>query len=94
MNEGIIGGGLVIIILLMTTILSRINSLENQVKSLRGIVNQVAKQVDVPENPINDRLRELLKEGKDVQAVKEAREAMGLSLIEAKQYVDELKRKN
>lgn len=94
MNEGIIGGGLVIIILLMTTILSRINSLENQVKNLRGIVNQVAKQVDVPENPINDRLRELLKEGKDVQAVKEAREAMGLSLIEAKQYVDELKRKN
>ncbi|TSJ63524.1 hypothetical protein FPQ13_09135 [Allobacillus salarius] len=35
-------------------------------------------------------MRVLLKEGKEVQAVKEVRQAFGLSLLEAKQYVDGL----
>lgn len=91
MNEWIIMGGLVVIIILLITVFSgRINSLENQVKSLRDRVNQVANQVEVPEHPINERLRELLKEGQQIKAIKEAREALGLSLVEAKRYVDGL----
>ena len=91
MNEFIIIGGLVVIILvLITTVSSKLNSLETQIKSMKFTLDQVAKQVDVPEHPISEKLRRLLKEGKGVQAVKEARQVLGLSLLEAKQYVDDL----
>ena len=91
MNEFIIIGGLVVIILvLITTVSSKLNSLETQIKSMKFTLDQVAKQVDVPEHPINEKLRRLLKEGKGVQAVKEARQVLGLSLLEEKQYVDDL----
>ncbi|MBY7144069.1 hypothetical protein KFZ56_13635 [Virgibacillus sp. NKC19-3] len=72
-------------------LLHRIDKLEGRIKGMRYRLDQVAKQVDVPEPPINDELRELIKEGEEVRAVKEAREALGLSLVEGKQYVDALK---
>ena len=91
MNEFIIIGGLVaIIFVLVTTVSSKLNSLETRIKSLKFTLDQVANQVDVPEHPINEKLRRLLKEGKGAQAVKEARQVLGLSLLEAKQYVDDL----
>jgi len=97
LNEFIIIGGLAVIIFLLITtvstvftVSSRLNSLETRVKSLKFTLDQVAKQVEVPEHPINDKLRKLLEEGKNVQAVKEARQVLGLSLLEAKQYVDGL----
>lgn len=80
----------IIIFLFITTVSSKLNSLETRVKSLKVTLDQVANQVDVPEQPINDKLRKLLKEGKEVKAVKEARKVLGLSLLEAKQYVDKL----
>lgn len=96
MNEsmiaaGIVIGGLVIIIfMLITTVTTKLNSLETQIKSLKFTLDQVANQVEVPEHPINDELRKMLKEGKEVKAIKEARQILGLSLLEAKQYVDKL----
>lgn len=91
LTERIVIGGLVVIVfLLVTTVSSKINSLETRIKSLKFTLDQVAKHVDVPEHPINEKLRNLLKEGKEVQAVKEARQGLGLSLLEAKQYVDGL----
>ena len=96
MNEsmitaGIVIGGLVIIIfMLITTVATKLNTLETQVKSLKFTLDQVANQVEVPEHPINDELRKMLEEGKEVKAVKEARQVLGLSLLEAKQYVDKL----
>ena len=96
MNElmitaGIVIGGLVIIIfMLITTVTPKLNSLETQIKSLKFTLDQVANQVEVPEHPINDKLRKMLKEGKEVKAIKEARQVFGLSLLEAKQYVDKL----
>ena len=91
MNEFIVIGGLVVIIfMLITTVSSKFNSLEARVKSLKFTLDQVAKQVEVPEHPINDELRKLLKEGKKVQAIKEARQVLGLSLLEAKHYIDGL----
>lgn len=86
----VIGAMVIIIFLLITTVSSKLNSLETRVKSLKVTLDQVANQVDVPEQPINDKLRKLLKEGKEVKAVKEARQVLGLSLLEAKQYVDKL----
>ena len=89
--EGIgIGGVVIIIFMLITTVSSKLNSLETRVKNLKFTLDQVANQVDVPEPPINDKLRKLLKEGKEVKTVKEARQVLGLSLLEAKQYIDKL----
>ncbi|WP_373893328.1 hypothetical protein [Virgibacillus sp. CBA3643] len=80
-----------ILLLVIMYLLHRIDKLEGRIKGMRYRLDQVAKQVDVPEPPINDELRKLIKEGEDVKAVKEAREALGLSLVEGKQYVDALK---
>lgn len=91
LSEFIIIGGLVVIIFfLVTTISNKLNSLETRVKSLQFTLDRVANQVKVPEHPINEKLRGLLEEGKGIQAVKEARQVLGLSLLEAKQYVDAL----
>ncbi len=70
---------------------SRINKIDNNIKGIKYTLDQISKQVDVPENPINTELRQLLNGGNDVKAVKRAREALGFSLLEAKQYVDSLK---
>lgn len=47
--------------------------------------------MELTENPINDELRKLIKDGKDIKAVKKARETLGLSLLEGKEYIDKLK---
>lgn len=84
-----------IVVLLMLLIciysLSTISKLNSRVKSLEYTLQQISKQFDVPENPINNELRQLLKGGNDVKAVKKARETLGLSLTEAKKYIDVLK---
>ena len=91
LNEFIIIGGLAVIIFFLgTTVSSKLNSLEARVKSLQFTLERVANQVNVPEHPINEKLQGWLKEGKDIQAVKEAKQVLGLSLLEVKQYVDAL----
>ncbi|MEC2056195.1 hypothetical protein I6J18_01365 [Peribacillus psychrosaccharolyticus] len=85
--EYIILGVLLVIIFMLY---DKLTKLEMRFKSMKATLDQIALQVEIPEHPINDELRKLLKEGKDVQAVKKAREVLGLSLLEAKQYVDAL----
>lgn len=87
---------IVIIILLLAVgyLLTMISKLESQLKGIKYTLHQVAKKVDIPEYPINDHLRQLIKEGKDVEAVKVARETLGLSLIDGKHYIDALKKEN
>ena len=81
----------VALILFCLYLLSTVNKLNSRVKGLEYTLEQMSKQVDVPENPINDELRQMLIEGNDVKAVKKVRETLGLSLIEGKQYIDVLK---
>ena len=88
--EIIIIGLVVVIFLLITNVLAKLESLSTRVKRLEYTLGQVAQQVEVPEHPVNDELRKLKQEGKQVEAVKKAREVLGLSLLEAKQYVDGL----
>ncbi len=66
------------------------SSLSGRMKSMHNQLNRMAQHMDLPEHPIIDELRELMKEGKMVEAVKKAREEFGLSLLEAKEYVDGL----
>jgi ribosomal protein L7/L12 len=42
------------------------------------------------EEEVKDELKQLVKDGENVKAVKKAREHFGFSLLEAKQYVDSL----
>ena len=67
------------------------NKLEGRIKRIQYTLDQVTKQSGLPENPINNELRKLIKEGEDVKAIKKARETLGLSLIEGKEYIDKLK---
>lgn len=69
----------------------RVMTIQEQLKGLTYKIDRIASKVEVPENPINENLRDLLEDGKDVEAVKLARETLGLSLIEGKEYVDALK---
>ena len=68
--------------------------LNERVKGIRYTLDLIAQKIDIPENPINDELRELINNGEDVLAVKKARETLGLSLLKGKQYVDALKLEN
>ncbi len=83
-------GLVVVIFLLVTNVLAKLENISTRVKRLEYTLGQVAQQVEVPEHPVNDQLRKLKQEGKQVEAVKKAREVLGLSLLEAKQYVDSL----
>ncbi|GAB3068597.1 hypothetical protein [Virgibacillus ainsalahensis] len=70
---------------------SKLDKLEGRIKGMQYTLDQLAKQSGISENPINDDLRKLIKDGKDVKAVKKARETLGLSLVEGKEYIDKLK---
>lgn len=70
---------------------TRVNKISGRVKGMNETLNYVAKEMKLPESPINNEIRMLLKEGSDIKAVKAARENLGFSLLEAKQYVDALK---
>ena len=72
-------------------LLSEVTKLNHRVKGLQSKLDQIAIHTGVPELPVNDELQQLLNEGKDIEAVKRARETLGLSLVEAKQYIDALK---
>ncbi|RKL67223.1 hypothetical protein CR203_11990 [Salipaludibacillus neizhouensis] len=66
-------------------------TLEGRIRGLKYSLDQLKNQTVMSENPVDEELRELIEEGKDVKAVKKARETLGLSLLEGKRYIDKLK---
>ena len=70
--------------------IQRIQSLEAKVKHLQATLDQISEPDSRPEPAVHDELRTLIQQGNTVAAVKRARETMGLSLLEAKQYIDKL----
>ena len=70
--------------------IQRIQSLEAKVKFLQSTLDQISGPDSRPEPAVNDELRTLIQQGNTTAAVKRVRETMGLSLLEAKQYVDRL----
>ena len=68
--------------------------IEGRTKRIQFTLDQLTQQSGLPENPINDELRKLIKDGEDVKAIKKARETLGLSLLEGKEYIDKLKSEN
>ena len=85
-----------IVICLLITFLAvflfiKLNESKHQMKVMQHKLDRLADQSGSAESPVNDDLRKLIKEGRDVKAVKMAREAFGMSLVEGKQYIDRLK---
>ncbi|MDV2682866.1 hypothetical protein RYX56_00615 [Alkalihalophilus lindianensis] len=72
-------------------LLFSVNSIYNRVKSTEAKIDRIAKKLGVSNSPLDEELRALLKAGKDVEAVKVARDELGLSLVEGKKYVDSLR---
>lgn len=69
----------------------KLEKLEGRMKRIQYTLDQLTKQYGLLENPINNELRELIKDREDVKAIKKARETLGLSLLEGKNYIDKLK---
>ncbi|AMX00035.1 hypothetical protein [Rummeliibacillus stabekisii] len=85
---------IIILFLIALNLWTKVDSLEGRIKGLQYTLKQLTKQSGLPENPVNAALRKLIKEGEDIKAIKKARETLGLSLLEGKEYIDKLKEEN
>lgn len=81
----------VVLLATIAYLLIIISKMDDRIKGIKNSLDQMRKLMDLPEDPINDELRQLIQEGNDVKAIKKAREALGLSLLEGKKYVDDLR---
>ena len=79
------------LILYMFLLTSKIDSLQKHITRMNSNLFKIAKQVGVPQEPLDDELRSLKEKGEKIKAIKKLRESTGLGLIEAKNYVDNLK---
>ncbi|CEG22421.1 hypothetical protein BN1080_01349 [Planococcus massiliensis] len=91
MNILIVGVVLAAMLLLYASVNERFKTMEKQMAAMRKTIDALRKGGPVEDPKVDAELRELLAQGKDVQAVKLAREYLGLSLLDAKNYVDSLK---
>ncbi|GKU24983.1 50S ribosomal protein L7/L12 [Clostridium folliculivorans] len=74
--------------LLLSTILSSINQLQNDVKRTNEILIRIAKQIGVPETSVDDEIESLILEGKKIKAIKVYRQSTRSGLKEAKEHID------
>lgn len=79
---------------LVLYLLSTVIRLDGQIKSMKHTLDQISKSVDIPESPIDPEIKRLINENNDIKAIKRARELFGFTLLEGKQYIDNLKSRN
>ncbi|WP_186576571.1 hypothetical protein [Aquibacillus kalidii] len=72
------------------SLIGKLSGFEDRLQHVEHTFDQIGKERKLLDDPINDELRLLLLEGKDVAAVKKVREAFGFSIMEAKKYIDNL----
>jgi DNA-binding Lrp family transcriptional regulator len=84
---------IIIGIMLLSSILTGIQQLRNDSKRTIKILGEIAKQIGVPETPVDDEINNLVVEGKKIKAIKMYRQATGLGLKEAKENIDLLSEK-
>ncbi|ACD51116.1 50S ribosomal protein L7/L12 [Clostridium botulinum] len=74
---------------LLMWIVSNISQMKNDISRININLNKIANQVGVP-NTINDEIKNLILEGKKVEAIKKYRIITGIGLKEAKEYIGSL----
>lgn len=84
----------VVFFVIVIYLLTKISKMEHRILAMQKTIDQLTSKVKLPEPAINKELRQLIKDGKDVEAIRQARNEFGLSLVEGKQYVDKLKSGN
>ncbi|MCM3570523.1 ribosomal protein L7/L12 [Neobacillus mesonae] len=82
----------ILIVIFGVSILNKLNRIEQQISGTKKtVIDQDLKQIEMEDSLIEEEIRQLLLDGKKIKAVKRVRERTGLSLVEAKQYVDHFK---
>lgn len=81
----------IVFFIIVIYLLTKISKLEHRIRAMQKTIDQLTSKVKLPEPAINKELRQLVKDGKEVEAIRQARNEFGLSLAEGKQYVDKLK---
>jgi ribosomal protein L7/L12 len=80
-------------IAVLISIESNITRLRKDIKHLNITLEKIAKQIGVLDSDKDDidvQLKDLLKEGKKIEAIKKYRAVEGIGLKEAKEYIDVL----
>ncbi|SHI16124.1 MULTISPECIES: ribosomal protein L7/L12 [Sporanaerobacter] len=92
--ENILYMGLIILFIILS---SSINALESNQKRIESKLDRIMEHLGLPEpsreyisDELKSELSELVMENKKVEAIKRLREATGMGLKEAKDYVDSL----
>ncbi|WP_409293925.1 hypothetical protein V1498_12035 [Peribacillus sp. SCS-26] len=81
----------ILILFAVVYVLFEVIKMNGRVMRLKYAIDQSSKENDMPESPVDHTLKQLLIDEKDVKAVKRVRETLGLSLLDAKKYVDNMK---
>ncbi|MBU3178133.1 ribosomal protein L7/L12 [Clostridium estertheticum] len=82
---------LCVIVLYISILTSKIDSLQKRITRMNSNLIKIAKQVGVPEDPLDDELKSIIEKDGKIKAIKKCREVTGFGLKEAKDYVDNLK---
>ncbi|WP_345243174.1 hypothetical protein [Pontibacillus salipaludis] len=81
-----------LLIIVGIVVMGNLKKIDKEHKQVKNKVDRIKRGVDVSEPEVNEELRTLIQKGEEVKAVKRARQVLGLSLLEGKQYVDVLNR--
>lgn len=87
MSEGII---ILIIGGMLLYIMANIIQLKDDVGRTQRTLNKIVDHLNISDN-IDEELKKLICNGKEIQAVRKYRYETGASLVEAKKYIDTLK---
>lgn len=79
-------------IILMISLIAPSGS-DPRIKLINKKLDRIMERLGMEEENIDEELKDLLREGKMVEAVKRQRQETGMGLKEAKEYVDELERR-
>ena len=81
-----------LILIAASILIGYVSKVESDIKRINKKINWITKQLGETDT-ITDDLKELISEGKKVDAIKKYRIASGAGLLEAKEYVDSLDKK-
>ncbi len=81
-----------LLIIIIVILVGSSNSSEFEIKYMDKKLDRIMEHLGIEDINIDEELIELLSEEKNIPAIKRLREETGMSLKEAKEYVDNLKR--
>gem|GEM_PF-2596860 len=83
----------IVLILASIVLYKKIGLLEDRLSLMEKKMNKIAYQMEFPEPAVNDELRQLIRNQEEEKAACVAEEALGMTSLEGRLYVDGLKDK-